>query len=200
MTISAIHALPRHLDLTPDHGSHSHAARVDRLFRAILADPSASDPARRLRSARTLARRQIPIASKAIEDEALQRVEFWSRTFPAEQAACAAEVVRDVDWVHAMTDEKGRETVLRGSLDLAFRTEDQGWTLVVFAHEEAGADRERARLLGSVLAAASRGIEPVDSAWLLFRTGMEPELVADRDLRGDAAALRLRALLSVASV
>ncbi|HEX8204269.1 MAG TPA: UvrD-helicase domain-containing protein, partial [Isosphaeraceae bacterium] len=105
---------PRHVDLDPSGALGPAAARVDRLIRAILADPRALVPGELGQVAAQMARRQDPVASPRIVDAALALLGPWVAGPLARDVARSVDVVRSVPWLIAWPPGAPEATVFEG--------------------------------------------------------------------------------------
>ncbi len=188
---------PRYVVLDPAQGLTAHAARLDRLTRAIMADPRSLEPGKLAMIAEREARLQDPVSSEGLIREAVDRVERWARSPEAKRVARSKEVIRDFDW--AVPREVGPDRILfRGRCDLLYRRDDGAWVLVLFSDPTANEDRERLRLLLGTHAARTRGLGDVQVAmWVPL--GESPRAV-ELDAIGDPAIDRaILAFLEAAS-
>jgi ATP-dependent helicase/nuclease subunit A len=146
---------PRLIDLDPAGVLPPVAARVDRLIRAILADPRGLDPAALPEVAARAARAQSPMAPRTILDQALERLGPWLTSALAREIACAHERRGALPWSLAWPEGVSEPTILLGRIDFLFRGRRGAWQLVAIAGEDAMGPRERLRLLLSARVAES---------------------------------------------
>jgi ATP-dependent helicase/nuclease subunit A len=156
---------PRWLDLDPAASLPPLAARVDRLVRAILADPAALDPKKLAAIADREARAQVPASPPSVVAAARDRLAPWIAGRLARELARAPEARRAIPWAVAWPPDDPEPTVVRGQLDLAYRDARGDWCLIVVADPAAPEAAERLRLLLSARAAAAVGIGPIVRGW-----------------------------------
>jgi len=156
---------PRSVDLDPARHLAPGPARVDRLVRAILADPRALQPAKLRAVADRAARAQAPAATRRVRHEAIARLGPWLAGPLARGVAKASEVRRAIHWTAAWPPDAADATVYQGVVDLAFRDARGDWQLVALALAEAPEAPERLRLLLAARSAGRLGFGPVARGW-----------------------------------
>jgi len=156
---------PRSVDLDPARHLAPGPARVDRLVRAILADPRALQPAKLRAVADRAAHAQAPAATRRVRHEAIARLGPWLAGPLARGVAKASEVRRAIHWTAAWPPDAADATVYRGVVDLAFRDARGDWQLVALALAEAPEAPERLRLLLAARSAGRLGFGPVARGW-----------------------------------
>jgi len=157
-------AWPRLVDLDPAAGLSSTSARLDRLIRAILADPHALDPSRLRRIADRAARSRNPVTPPGLVDRAVDLLTTWARTPLAREIARSAEVRRGFTWAIPRAPE-GRSTLFQGRGDFLFRDPSGQARLVILSDPQSSGPAEQLRLLLSARAAEAQGFGPVRQAW-----------------------------------
>jgi ATP-dependent helicase/nuclease subunit A len=158
---------PRFVDLEAARVLTPSLSRLDRLIRAILADPRALEPGRLPRVAADLARRQQPAAGPRLVAEAIARLDGlvagpWGQTL-----AAAAEIERALCWTIAWPGEAPDRTIYEGRTEFLFRRQGAQWTIVAVALAEAPIAGERLRLGLGARAAAALGFAPIADGALL---------------------------------
>jgi ATP-dependent helicase/nuclease subunit A len=156
---------PRRIDLDPAAALGPIGARVDRLIRAILADPRALGPGELAKVAARLARLQDPVAPPRIVDAALALLGPWVASPLARDVARAADVVRAVPWMVAWPPGAPDATVFEGRLDLSYRDTRGDWHVLVLGLAEAHEASERLRLLLSARSVAALDAGPIARGW-----------------------------------
>jgi ATP-dependent helicase/nuclease subunit A len=158
---------PRFVDLDPAAELPPTLARLDRLIRAILADPRAFHPKEVARVAKQAARRQQPAAHGGLIAEALDRLRPWLEG-PFGRMLAEAEVLeRGLTWTVNWPPEAPDRTVFQGTVDFLFRDRRGGLCAVVLGLTEAPAPRQRLRLLLGSHAAQALDFGPSRQSWLL---------------------------------
>jgi ATP-dependent helicase/nuclease subunit A len=179
---------PRFVDLDSLRGLSPRADRLDGLVRAVLADPrlfAGRDHAAALPEIlRSVARRQTPVASTALVEEALSVLASVVGVDLGARLASAATVERGVEWTASRPNPGGDPTVVTGRTEFFARDRDGTGLVVVVSAPGAAPAVERLRLLLSARVAAPLGFGPVAEAWhvslgagvQLVRTFDEPAL------------------------
>jgi hypothetical protein len=158
---------PRFVDLDPAAELPPTLARLDRLIRAILADPRAFHPKEVARVAKQAARRQQPAAHGGLIEEALDRLRPWLEG-PFGRMLAEAEVLeRGLPWTVNWPPEAPDRTVFQGAVDFLFRDRRGELCAVVLGLTEAPAPRQRLRLLLGSHAVQALDFGPSRQAWLL---------------------------------
>src|SRR5262249_43558157 len=122
-------ARPRWLHLDPSAPLPPASARVDQLARAILAEPVALSRAVLPEVAARAARSRCPAASRALIQQALERIKPWAESALGRRAGQAREVRRALAWSIAWPPGSDAPTVIQGRVDYAFR-DPEGWSVV----------------------------------------------------------------------
>ena len=156
---------PTLVDLDPARGLVPTESRVDRLVRAVLADPRVLEFGPLGAAIDREGRRQSPAASRRVRAEARARLDAWLASPLARRVAAAAEVIHDLPWSVAWPPEAEDATVYLGRVDLAFREESGVWHVIALADPEADVANERLRVALSAYAAESLEFGPVDRGW-----------------------------------
>ncbi len=114
------------------------------------------------------ARLQDPVSPARLIEDAIGRIEAWSRSPLGREVARSTEVDRSFAW--AIARSVGGESVLfRGRTDFLYRRASGELGLVILSDPGASGLRERLRLLLSVLAAKGLGRGVVTRAdWVRF--------------------------------
>ena len=160
---------PRYVELDPAAGLPSTAARLDRLVRAILADPLGLDPSALERVADRAGRLQDPAASRDLRRKAIERVA--EATPVIREFARGAEVHRGVEWTEtvAFGDEP---IVFRGRADFLVRDPLEGPKVLIVSDFAAVGPAERLRLLLSARLGERMGLGPARKGlWLRLGPG-----------------------------
>ncbi len=160
---------PRVLDLDPSLGLDPTAARLDRLTRAILADPASLDPASLPAVAARVGRALVPMATPDLIERAVHRLAGWLPGPIGRELRRSSEIRRAFEWRLAWPPDGSEPTLCRGTLELAYRDASGFWTLIALADAAAPVALGRLRLL---LSARAAGLEPVARGWLV-RFGRE---------------------------
>jgi ATP-dependent helicase/nuclease subunit A len=164
-------ARPRFVELDPAHGLASTASRLDRLIRTILADPRALEPSRLAMIAARASRIQDPVAPDRLIQQAIERIEAWSRSVLGREVARATEVHRAFPWVIRRPVE-GDSSLFQGRGDFLYRRPTGELGLVILSDPAASDLRERLRLLLSTYAARELAQGVVSRAdWVRFGEG-----------------------------
>ena len=159
---------PRFIDLDPALHLAPVAALVDRLIRAILADPQAFDPKSLPRVAARVTRALDPTPPPPIIAEALDRLMPWIGSPIALAIDRSRSVQRAIPWSIAWPPDDPAATVFRGVLDFLALGRDDDWHLVHVADPTAPEPLERLRLLLSARVAAAAGAAPIARAWTVL--------------------------------
>jgi ATP-dependent helicase/nuclease subunit A len=156
---------PRLVDLDPAQGLVSTLARLDRLVRAILDDPS-TFPAKDWRHAAAKAAQRLdPLAPRRLIDQAIARLEPWLDGPIGRELAAASSIERSLPWTLAWPPDGGNSTIFQGRIDLVFRDSKRFAQVLCFSDSTASEPRERLRLLLSARAADAFGLGPVCRGW-----------------------------------
>jgi ATP-dependent helicase/nuclease subunit A len=158
---------PRFLDLDSARGLSPRAARLDRLARAVLADPAALRPGALAEVTRRAARRQSPVAHADLIEEALRRLGPWLAGSFGDRLARASKVERGFEWTVEWPADSPRATVVRGWADLIARDDRGVWTVIVVSPPGAPEALEHLRWVLSAYAAERLGRSPVGPGWRL---------------------------------
>jgi ATP-dependent helicase/nuclease subunit A len=158
---------PRFVDLDATSALPPYLDRLDRLIRAILADPRAFEPARLARVAAEIARRQQPAAPPRLVGAAAERLHGLVEGSWAQRLASADQIERGLRWTLAWPPESPERTVFEGTIDFLLQNESGGWSLVVVALAESLDTGERRRLFLGTRAAAALGFRPIEEGVLL---------------------------------
>jgi ATP-dependent helicase/nuclease subunit A len=176
----------RLVDLDPALTLPPGRARVDRLVRAILADPRALDARELPDVARRAALRVTPAAHPGLVADAVERLLPWLDGPLVRQLRDASEVERAIDWTIAWPPDQRDATVFQGRLDLLYQNREGEWGVIQFSDALVPEPWERLRLRLSAHAATVRGLGPIRQGW---RIRLGPGGRASRDDRFDAAAI-----------
>ena len=155
---------PGFVDLDPSAHLTSTSARLDRLIRAILADPRSLDPGRVSSIAGRAARTQEPVSPSGLVREAIERVSTWARSPIAREIAKSVEVHRAFRW-SSRWPSGGESTSFQGVGDFLYRKPAGGLALVILSDPTAADVREGLRLHLSAWAARAMGWGEVEQAW-----------------------------------
>ncbi len=135
---------PRYVALDPAAGLPSTAARLDRLVRAILADPDGLDPASLDRVADRAARLQDFVAPRDLRRRAVERV---LEALPLiREVARGGELVRAVEWTETVVYQD-EPIVFRGRADFLVPDAGDGPKALIVGDFAAVGPAERLRLL-----------------------------------------------------
>lgn len=159
---------PRFVDLDPALHLSPVAARVDRLIRAILAEPEALDPKALPRVAARVARALDPTPPPPIVAEALDRLTPWLASPIARAITRSNKVYRALPWSIAWPPDDPGATAFQGTLDFLAHGRDDDWNLVHVVDPAAPEPTERLRLLLSARVAASAGAIQIARAWTVL--------------------------------
>lgn len=184
-------ARPRDLDLDPARALG--AGRLDRLVRAVLADPQGLSVDRLAESARRAGRKQVPAAHPALIERAVELLMPWLDGWLGHALARAKRVDAGRAWTVTWPPESRRPTVIHGRIDLLLQADDGGWSIVQVSGATDTEPAERLRALLSAHAAIPMGYAPVRRAW---RIGLGTGGVRSYDDRFDEAAIE-EALLAI---
>ncbi len=175
---------PQFVDLDPSVGLPPMAARIDRLLRAVIADPDALNSDRVEAVIEQAALAQHPVAQRSVMNATIERWKSWLATDPARRLARASEVIRDLPWTLAWPIDDPNPTVYSGRMDFLYRDAQEGWNLIALAVDGAPQARERLRLLLSAHAASERVSAKIQRAW---RIRLGPNGDACEETRFDLA-------------
>jgi len=198
-------ARPRSVDLDAARGLSPRAGRVDRLARAILADPRALlDGERGLaEAARLAARRQVPMAHADLVAETVGLLAPWLKGALGESLARAAAVERGVAWTVVWPQDGaggGGSTVFHGRTEFFTRDVGGAWRAVVFSPPGASEPVERLRLLLSARAADALNYGPVVQGWRVrLDDGLHGEEIFNPPVLESAVDEALRVLCPAAT-
>ncbi len=156
---------PRFLDLDPTWGLAPTSARLDRLLRAILADPRAWSLKDLARVAAQVARRYDPMAPPRRLAEAIECLKPWIRGRIGQGLAGSDATGHRVAWTIAWPPDSADATVFRGVIDLVMKDPQGDLQVLVFSIAGASEPRERLRLLLSARAAEALGLGRVMQGW-----------------------------------
>jgi ATP-dependent helicase/nuclease subunit A len=177
---------PRFVDLDPARVLPPTLARLDRLVRAILADPRALSVRDLPRVAAEAARRQRPAAPALMIDQALRRLDPWLEGALGRMLDEAVESRRGLAWTIAWPFEApdARRTVYAGTTEFLLCDHRGEWSAVVVALAEASIRHERLRLQLALRTASVLGCDPAPRGWLL-RLGPDGALHREERLDPD---------------
>ncbi len=155
---------PKLVDLDPSRALSPASARLDRLVRATLADPSAFQPGAFDEALARAALSDNPAANRRMQHLARERLGPWIDRI-GRPLRTATAVLRDVPWSACWPPEDEDTTTFLGRLDLAWRDPEGGWTLVAWSDAEAPDPAERLRVLLSARFLAHEHGGSISRAW-----------------------------------
>ena len=187
-------ARPRFVDLDDVRGLSPRNARLDRLIRAILADPRAFDRDGLAAVAREAARRQVPVARDDLRDEALDLIGRSLTTTLRGRIVRAAKAGRGVEWTVPWGVEREGQTVFLGRAEF-YLADDLGTTAVVVVSAPGASDAvERLRLLLAARAGEALGFGRVAEGWRIVPGG---GVRGESDFGDRAVEAAVRAVLDI---
>ena len=188
--VRGLPSLPRWVRLDPTPAHSTTAARLDRICRAILLDPSAFNPEATAAIAGRVARVQDPVATPALVDAAIARVRHWLARLPGPLRDPAAEWSPRWDWTVAWTDpgRPDQSSVFIGWGDVRFRLPDGSTHLLLIGDASLDPTSEALRVQLAARSLLDIGVGlPAAAWWTAWAGDAEPR----RFDRCDALALRL---------
>ncbi len=182
-------AHPRWIDVHPWVGLGPRAAREDALLRAVLAEPGdlVAGPERLAEAIREQARRLVPSPPPRVERVLHEAMAAWL-TSPSGRLLREPRWIRSaITWTRPIESGVHDPAILAGSLDLLVMDMKERTHLIQIALPGADPLRERARLIGSALAAVDLGLaRRIDRGWQLW---LEPAPRIHAEDRLDARGL-----------
>lgn len=161
--------VPRFVDLDPAHARSTRSRRLDRLVRAVLADPrlpGGRDPMTALAEAtRRAGRRQDPVARGDLVEEVVTLLSPWLAGPLGAEIAGATVLERGPTWAVSWSISEDEPIVFQGATDFFTRDAKEVGRALTFSLPGASEPLERLRLLLSARAAVALGLGPIREAW-----------------------------------
>lgn len=156
---------PRTLDLDASALLPPRAARLDRLIRSALSDPSAFRTADFRDAVTRAARRQIPAAHDGLVEEAVALLSAGFSGPLREMVARAEETEVEAAWTWSWPPEARNATLIRGHADFLVRGPRGSWSVINVDAVGAPEPAERLRWVLSAREAMRSGHTPFAGGW-----------------------------------